>query len=156
MNKEKKAADLEILSYLKEYLDDEKVRKMNEYSAHGKTSVLSHSLAVAKMAYYLDRKFSFNSDKKVLLVGALLHDFYLYDWHDAKLTHKLLEMHGFTHPMKACENAVKDFGIDKKTQEVIKCHMWPLTFKHMPRSKEAMLVCMADKICALKETFNRW
>ena len=29
--------------------------------------------------------------------------------------------------------------------------MWPLTFLHFPRSREAVLISLADKICAFGE-----
>ena len=29
--------------------------------------------------------------------------------------------------------------------------MWPMTFLHPPMSREAVLVCLADKYCAVNE-----
>ncbi len=142
-------------SVLEKYLQDPRIRKMDDYVAHGRVSVLSHSLNVAKTAYELNKKLGWNADPETLLVGALLHDFYLYDWHEARLFINIFKMHGYTHPFKACENAVTYFDADEDVQEVIRCHMWPLTLRSFPKSREAKLVCMADKICALKETVFR-
>lgn len=138
------------------YLNDPNVFRMNDFVAHGKISVLAHSVNVASMAYKLDQKLKLHCDKDTLLTGAILHDYYLYDWHDARLFINIFKMHGFTHPEAARKNAVRDFGVDEKTQKVISSHMWPLTLRSFPSSKEAALVCLADKICALKETFQRW
>ena len=145
----------EFNEVLKDYLDDPRVRKMKDYVAHGSVNVLSHSLNVARTAYMLNKRFKANCDLKTLLTGALLHDFYQYDWHNARLSMNVFKMHGFTHPEAACENAVKEFGVDERVQEVIRCHMWPLTLRSMPRHKEAILVCIADKLCATKETVRR-
>ncbi len=144
----------EFEEILKEYLEHPEVKKMDGFCAHGDVSVLRHSIDVARSAYRLDRFFGANSDLKTLLVGALLHDFYLYDWHDAPLNVPLFRMHGFTHPEKARQNAVRCFDVDEDIQEVIRCHMWPLTFRSIPRHREAVLVCLADKLCALKETIH--
>ena len=43
-----------------------------------------------------------NVDKRSLIRGALLHDYFLYDWHDKN---KPAKFHGFTHPKIAFENA---------------------------------------------------
>ncbi len=146
----------EFVSLTKKYMEDPRVRQLEGYKAHGKISVFSHSLSVAETAYKLDKALKTGCDLDVLLTGAFLHDYYLYDWHDARLFVNVFKMHGFTHPEKARENAVRDFGVDERVQKVIRCHMWPLTFRSFPSSREAMLVCLADKICALKETVLRW
>ena len=151
-----KEESMEFHSHLSKYMDDQRVRQMEEYLAHGRISVFSHCVSVAATAYKLDRIFKAGCDLDVLLTGALLHDYYLYDWHDARLFVNVFKMHGFTHPEKARENAVRDFAVDEKVQKVIRCHMWPLTFRSFPSSREAFIVCMADKICALKETVARW
>lgn len=65
-------------------------------------------------------------------------------------------MHGFSHPGSACVNAQRVFGITKKEQNVIASHMWPLTFRHIPTCREAVIVCLADKYCAIVESmFHR-
>lgn len=79
-----------------------------------------------------------------------LHDFYLYDWHtDENHEHPL---HGFRHPEIARQNARRYFHVEKQTQDVIRCHMWPLTLTQVPVSRAAILVCIADKTCSLYET----
>lgn len=140
---------------LKDYLDDEEVKKMCDYKAHGGISVYAHCLNVADLSDRIDKALGSKCDRKTLLLGALLHDFYLYDWHDARVFVNVFKMHGYTHPETACQNAIRCFDVDEGVQEVIRCHMWPLTLFHFPSSREAMIVCMADKICALKETFTR-
>ena len=34
-------------------------------------------------------------------------------------------------------------------------HMWPLTFRHVPTCREAVIVCLADKYCAIVESMFR-
>ena len=33
--------------------------------------------------------------------------------------------------------------------------MWPLTFRHVPTCREAVIVCLADKYCAVVESMFR-
>ena len=33
--------------------------------------------------------------------------------------------------------------------------MWPLTFRHIPPCREAVIVCLADKYCAIVESMFR-
>ena len=68
---------------------------------------------------------------------------------------RLFEMHGFSHPGYACVNAQRVFHITKKEQDIIASHMWPLTFRHVPTCREAFIVCLADKYCAVVESMFR-
>ena len=47
--------------------------------------------------------------------------------------------------------AEKEFQLSDLEKNIIISHMWPLNFFHFPRSREAVLVCLADKICAFGE-----
>lgn len=84
-----------------------------------------------------------------LILGALLHDFYLYDWHN-HVDEGVL--HGFAHPHIACKNAAMRFHVNAEVQHIITTHMWPLTLRFVPRSREAVIVCLADKYCSTLET----
>lgn len=148
--------DLKIIrKELDGYLDHPEVRKMLQYKAHGKKSVFAHCISVVVASYKLNKKYHLNADLHTLLVGALLHDLYLYDWHDKPYSIRIFEMHGYTHPEEARKNAVRIFDVDEKIQEVIKTHMWPLTLRSFPGSKEAAIVCIADKLVATRETLIR-
>lgn len=66
-------------------------------------------------------------------------------------THNGHHWHGFTHPGTALHNASEDWKLTPVEREIIKKHMFPLT-PIPPTCREAWLVCLADKICAAKET----
>ncbi|MFR4318470.1 MAG: hypothetical protein ACLT2Z_02850 [Eubacterium sp.] len=49
----------------------------------------------------------------------------MYDWHVNDDPNR--KLHGFFHPSVALENALKDYELSKKEQDIIKHHMFPLT-----------------------------
>jgi uncharacterized protein len=133
----------------KDILSHKKFKECKKYIQHGSISVYDHSIAVARLCAHFS-VFWRVKDRTSLIRAALLHDFFLYDWHDEwKLDH------GFTHPGTAAENARKYFKISDKEYSLIQTHMWPFTFLHFPRYKEGWIICLADKIAALKETFQQ-
>ena len=87
-------------------------------------------------------------DRASLLRGALLHDYFLYDWHDPNPSHRL---HGFRHPFFALARAEEDFELTPRERNIIVRHMFPLV-PVPPTCREAWIVCLADKWCALRET----
>jgi hypothetical protein len=52
------------------------------------------------------------------------------------------------------ENAIREFGISALEQRIIYCHMFPLNLTRIPKETEALIVCIADKICASFETLK--
>ena len=86
--------------------------------------------------------------ERELVRGALLHDYFLYDWHVKDKTHRL---HGFFHPGTALANAQKEYVLSKREKNIILRHMWPLT-PCPPACREAWIVTAADKYCSLRET----
>ena len=91
---------------------------------------------------------AWNVNRRELIRGALLHDYFLYDWHEKNAGHRF---HGFIHAGRALQNARKDFKLTIREENIILRHMFPLNVVP-PMCKEAWLVCLADKICASKET----
>lgn len=128
-------------------LKDEHVQKMKKYVQHGSISTYDHVVRVAKLSDKLNRALRLNGKRKEIIRGAVLHDYFLYDWHRWKG-----KLHGFYHPEAALENAEKDFDLTDKEKNIIRSHMWPLTLFHMPASREAWTVSIADKICSFQET----
>ena len=139
----------EMQSVLHDILSNSAVRKMKKYMQHGRVSTYEHCKNVAKLSYDINRIFSLKANLRVLLTGAMLHDFYLYDWHTEGLKHGL---HGYTHPHTAAVMAKEVFDVDADIESMIETHMWPLTLFHMPKSKEAWILCIADKLSSMAET----
>ena len=150
-NNEEQTELVELLRvHARATLNTEKVQSMRGYLQHGDTTTLDHAIAVAYYSLMLDRKWNLNCDKSSLVRGALLHDYFLYDWHQP---HKEYGLHGFTHPFTALRNAVQDFNLNAVERNIIARHMFPLV-PIPPRYRESMIVCLADKFCSLNETFS--
>ena len=143
----------EFKAIVKKVINNEKYRSMRNLKHHRFTSCYEHSINVAMKCYIYAKNNDMNVDIASLVRGALLHDFYLYDWlHAARGKWN----HCYTHPRIALENAIKEFGdLNEIEKDVIVSHMWPLNFFQFPKYKESFLVCFCDKLCATKELFGK-
>ena len=119
---------------------------------HGNVSVRRHAINVARYSLLINEKLRIKCNKRDLIRGALLHDYFLYDWHD-KDHISPLRLHGFFHPGIALRNAEKEYRLSTKEKDIIRKHMWPLTIVP-PKCREAWVVSMADKYCSLMETLR--
>ncbi len=124
------------------------MEQSKKYIQHGSTSVYKHSVSVALMCLTITRGLRLKVNEQALVRGALLHDYFLYDWHVKTPDHR---WHGFTHPLKALNNAKKDFLIGSVEADMILSHMFPLTLKP-PFYMESWILCGADKLCSVYET----
>ncbi|MBB6334157.1 MAG: hypothetical protein SPH79_00610 [Schaalia hyovaginalis] len=124
-----------------------RVAEMGRYIQHGSVSTLEHVLRVADRALACSRKLGIRVSEDELIRGAILHDYYLYDWHDPNI-----KGHATKHPLRALKNAEEDFLLTDRERNIIAAHMWPLPPTRVPRCREAWLVCFADKWCSLEET----
>ena len=91
---------------------------------HGKVSVYAHCVSVADTACVLAETLHLRVNERALIRGALLHDYFLYDWHNQDNGHRL---HGFSHPYTSLKNAKRDYSITKREADIIVKHMFPLT-----------------------------
>ena len=139
----------QLYAILEKYDQNPKVQQMREFIQHGDVTTYQHCKNVVLVSCWLNHRLHLGADETSLAVGAFLHDFYLYDWHNcSNITH----WHGFKHARIARYNAETVFKLTDKEKDIIQSHMWPLTFRHMPTCREAVIVCLADKYCAVVES----
>ncbi len=136
-----------VIYYGEDVIGSQNMEIQKKAIQHGNVSIYEHSLGVACLSIYLASWFGIEVDKKSLVRGALLHDYFLYDWHYHDKNHRL---HGFRHARRALHNASNEFFLNPIEQDIIVKHMFPLNIKP-PRYRESMIVCIADKICTVME-----
>ena len=137
----------EIIVFLKE---NTRFNETKNFIQHGNTSVYTHVIAVAKKSIEIAEKYNLDVDMDSMIRGALLHDYFLYDWHDGKRERWI---HGFTHPMKAYKNAKSEINLNRLERDIIIKHMFPLTILP-PRYLESWIVTYSDKYVSLVETLR--
>ena len=120
------------------------------FRQHGDVSVALHCFFAAVVCVRLARALALRVDTRALVRGALLHDYFLYDWHDPDPSHRL---HGFRHAGFALRNAGRDFSLGPIERNMIASHMLPMNLV-LPRFRESLLLCLADKICSFCENFH--
>ena len=110
------------------YLKSAGMQAEKGFVQHGSVSVYRHSLQVAVMSVRIARLLAvahISVNLPSLVKGALLHDYFLYDWHDP--SRKREGLHGFVHPKTALKNAREDFELSPVEENIIVRHMFPLT-----------------------------
>ena len=132
---------------IRELSHDPRTQRMRDYVQHGAVRTFDHCMDVTRCAFKLNRRLRVGADEKILILAAFLHDYYLYDWHSFGD-----KLHGYHHPHRAAENARRDFDLPSVAVDAIRTHMWPLTMTHVPKSRIAWLVTLADKACSTRET----
>ena len=133
------------LDCVSDLLTTQQVASMRQWRHHFSVTTYDHSLFVSYMAFRLARRW--NCDHRMAARMGLLHDLYLYDSHDPS-AHPGNQC--FDHPVAALKNARDLLPLTDKEANIIVSHMWPLA-KTMPRSREALIVNLADKVCAALE-----
>ena len=89
-------------------LDSMNFQSTRKHIQHGTMTVHNHCMDVARYSLLLNKKLGLNCNKHDLIRGALLHDYFLYDWHDKAYLSQRQRLHGFHHPMTAPRNAEKE------------------------------------------------
>ena len=143
----KKEKFLEIIN---DILANKSIQNLKLYKHHYAYTRLEHCLSVSYYTYVICK--FLHLDYKSAARAALLHDLFFYDCED-KISRP--KNHIKNHPNIALENANKLFNLNKKEQDIILKHMWPLTVVP-PKCREAYVICYFDKTCTLKEVFKEW
>ena len=138
----KKEKFLEIIN---DILANKSIQNLKLYKHHYAYTRLEHCLSVSYYTYVICK--FLHLDYKSAARAALLHDLFFYDCED-KISRP--KNHIKNHPKIALENANKLFNLNKKEQDIILKHMWPLTFSP-PKYLESFIVTIVDKYFAFKE-----
>ncbi len=140
----------EFKEIIKDIATNPNVSALKEHIQHNSNSRYYHCLCVSYYTYYICKKLKL--DYVSAARGAMLHDFYYYDWRDKKVEGQK-KFHAFRHPSIALKNALDIFELNNIEKDIIKKHMWPLTIK-LPLYKESYIVTLVDKYCATIEFFK--
>lgn len=146
---EDSAEEKRIRELMEQMASDPRVLQMKKFIQHGNVTSYDHVFRVARESLKVARRLHLKVDEESLIRSAILHDYYLYDWHGHGD-----HLHGYHHPYIAAENAARDFDLTQKELKSIETHMWPLNIKDPPTSNEALAICIADKICSIHETLH--
>ena len=138
-------------NYGADILDSEEYRQTDNFIQHGDTTTQEHMISAACVSLRISRALHLHCDEQSLVRGALLHDYFLYDWHAPKSTRP--EKHATRHGSYAIKNASEVYCINPLEAEMIREHMFPCTLK-IPLHRECWVLNIADKLCSMKETFS--
>ena len=149
-NRKTEKSDEEFFDIIKDIISNDIVKQMKNYRQHCDTSCYKHCMQVAYFTYVVCKRFKL--DYVSATRAAMLHDLFLYDWHEKHSDDEFTGLHAFAHPKIALRNANEIFSLNDKEKDIILKHMWPVTIK-FPKYKEAYIVTFMDKYSACLETY---
>ena len=138
----KKYKNKEFCKIIKPILDIEEFYKLKKISHHGITRY-DHSLRVSYYTYLITKNLHLNY--KEATVAALLHDFFTDEVESENGIFKLRR-----HPNHALENASRYFDLSDLQKDIIKTHMFPVTFTP-PKYSESWIVDIIDDCASIYE-----
>ncbi len=139
------------LACVDDLIHTEEVRSMRALPHHIGNTCYEHSVFVSYLAFRLARRLGW--DYRMAARIGLLHDLYLYNARDHR---NYQGAQCFAHPRAAVRNArALCGGLTPKEENIILAHMWPLA-RVRPRSREAVLISLVDKLCATVEAAHIW
>ena len=144
--------DKEFAAILSDLLENPLVIEMKKYRQHYNVSTFEHSVSVAYISYKICKKL--NLDYVSMARAGLLHDLFLYDWREERPVPSFFKKHAFSHPDIALKNAEKICDLNNKEKNIIRNHMWPVTFYRLPHSREAFIITVVDKYVTISESIN--
>lgn len=137
--------DLKYIKIVGDILSLPQYQLMKECIHHG-GNCLDHSVRVSYISYKVGKALHF--DYKSLARAGLLHDFVILDKDIIKNNPKLYLYILNNHPNLALESSKDYFEINKKEENIISSHMFPLG-NSFPIYKESWLLSLVDKIVAI-------
>ncbi len=132
----------DLQTIMKPILKHEEYQKLKDIGHHGITRY-DHCFRVAYYTYYVTRLLHLNYREATR--AALLHDFFTDEVSEENAIFKLRR-----HPMAAVKKSKKYFEISELEEDIIKTHMFPVTFTP-PKYLESWIVDFIDDISAIYE-----
>lgn len=126
-------------------LDNNEFQKTKEKVHHG-ISRYEHLLRVSYYSYIITKKLGLNY-KETARAG-LLHDFFLDEVDNENKFNALQK-----HPLYALKNAKKYYNLTDREEDIIKTHMFPVTFTP-PKYLESWIVDIVDDISGVYEQYK--
>lgn len=136
--------DSEYMKLVSDIYNNVEFVKIKEIEHHGITR-FEHSVRVSYYSYKIAKKLKL--DFKESARAGLLHDFFLSNKNRTK-TERFLSV--FKHPKICVQNALKNFELSTKEIDIIKSHMFPISFS-IPKYAESWIVSFVDKGAAIYE-----
>lgn len=140
-----------IQEYGSDILESPSYQSMKTYNHHRNSNTYAHCITVALYALDFAKRHKIKVDVRALVRGCLLHDYYLYNHR----TEERIAFHLLRHPGFAKRNAKRDFDVGPIEQNMIRSHMWPLTFFHFPLHRESWILMHSDNVVALRDRFPK-
>lgn len=134
--------DNEFSKIICEVSNNKEFQKLKKVKHHG-INRYEHSVRVAYYTYKITK--ILHLDYKESTIAALLHDFFQEEVSDKNFVVRLRK-----HPGIAVKNATQYFKLNEKQIDIIKTHMFPITFTP-PKYMEGWIVDFVDDASAIFE-----
>ena len=112
-----KKYEKEIEEILDEIKYNERTLDMKKFIQHGKISTYDHCESVTNLSYKINKKLHLRANEDTLCKGAMLHDFYFYNWRNRHVDGQK-KFHLFRHPKIALQNAEDLFELNDMEKDM--------------------------------------